>query len=174
MAVGTSNRQNVRDQYAALAVAVVYDPVSGVFTWARPKGTKIKAGQVAGHINPLGYVVLGFGRKLFLAHRLAWFIMTGDLPPAYLDHVNRNQSDNSWQNIRSATACQNMYNRTLNKNSSSKAKGVTWHSLARKWHARISIQGKRVSIGLFHSKEQAAAAYAFMADLHHGDFACEG
>jgi len=64
-----------------------YDPASGVFYWVQ---TGIAAGTFA-H----GYVIIQFKRKLYRAHRLAFFFMGRALDEKNaVDHINGNRSDN--------------------------------------------------------------------------------
>jgi len=62
-------------------------------------------------------------------------------------------------NCRWATRTGQMRNRRGNKESTSKYKGVSWHSQQNKWRARITVDGKTIFIGLFTDEEEAAKAY---------------
>jgi hypothetical protein len=39
--------------------------------------------------------------------------------------------------------------------------GVTWHKTTNKWQAQTMFKGKRIHIGLFNSKDEAALAYNY-------------
>lgn len=92
-----------------------------------------------------------------------------------VDHKNRNRLDNRKENLRLATALQNVVNRA--KSTSAKAsqfKGVyIIPSSHRKkpWRARIRINGRHVSLGYFETELAAAAAYNQAALERHGEFA---
>jgi len=88
-----------------------------------------------------------------------------------IDHKNRNKLDNTRDNLRCATRTQNQYNRPKNKNNTSGYKGVTRSQCGRKWLARIRIDGVRINLGTFESKEQAALEYDIAAKKYQGDFA---
>lgn len=50
-------------------------------------------------------------------------------------------------------------------------KGVYWHKVANKWQAQIQANGKRIYLGLFASKIEAAHVYDEAAIRHFGEFA---
>lgn len=86
------------------------------------------------------------------------------------DHKNGNTLDNRRDNLREATRIQNMRNRALHKNNTSGHKGVGWHSKIGKWQARISVNKRRINLGFFIEKEDAAAAYMSRAAIEFGEF----
>jgi hypothetical protein len=144
-----------------------YDPDTGVFVWKVARGRK-SAGAQAGTVNArTGYVYVCVGGKVMLAHRLAYFYETGEWPPAQIDHINRDKSDNRWINLRCATAAEN----SRNAPSRTETKGVTWHRIGQKWQAQIVVNNKRVYLGLFANKDEAHAAYCKAAQELHGAFA---
>lgn len=105
--------------------------------------------------------------RLYLAHRLAWFYVHGVWPSQQIDHINRCRTDNRLVNLREATSSENCQNRPLQRNSTSGHTGVTWNATLLKWHARISLGGKRRHIGWYHTKEEAIKARkAAEASLH--------
>ena len=53
----------------------------------------------------------GWGRHA--EHRLAYLFKTGDFPANQIDHENHDGTDNSWDNIRPATQCQNQWNKRV-------------------------------------------------------------
>jgi len=88
------------------------------------------------------------------------------------DHDNGNKLDNRRKNLRDATTSQNQINRKKGRgNYSSRFKGVFWHKVTKKWHAQITLNGKRIHLGLFVSELAAAAAYDEAAIKFHGEFA---
>lgn len=92
--------------------------------------------------------------------------------PTRVDHVNRQGLDNRRSNLRLATAAQNNQNARLREDSTSGIRGVNWRKDSRKWRARIAVEGKKITIGLFDKIEDAKAAYAEAARKYHGEFAC--
>lgn len=71
-----------------------YDPETGIFTWKKPYGTRVRAGSVAGTLGANGYIRIKINGSKFQAHRLAMLYVHGTLPPADTDHINRLKSDN--------------------------------------------------------------------------------
>lgn len=62
-------------------------------------------------------------------------------------------------NIRWVDYSVQIHNQRKRKNSSSKCKGVSWNKKANKWEAYISIDKKRVYLGLFPDEISAAMCY---------------
>ncbi len=130
-----------------------------------------KAGELSGCIcSSHGYRIIRWGRRLMLAHRVAWAMIYGEWP-ILIDHINGDKADNRIANLRLATKSQNAFNSKGHKDGASGVKGVSWNKQARKWGARITINGKYKHIGLFQSIKAAAAAYSDAAHRFHGEFA---
>lgn len=89
----------------------------------------------------------------------------------YIDHVNLDKLDNRKENLRICTFNQNQHNRTLQKNNTSGFKGVTWSKRDKKWIARIKVSGKKIDLGRFTCKVEAAKAYNTAAIEYHKEFA---
>src|SRR3990167_3120706 len=94
-----------------------YNPNTGEFT--RLVATGIhgcnKAGVVVGCLSDhptQGYILIRVNNDgiLYRAHRLAWLYVYGFWPPADIDHINGNRSDNRIVNLRSVTRSQNLQN----------------------------------------------------------------
>ena len=89
-----------------------YNPYTGKFTWKKNVGKKKLVGKEAGYVNV--YVSIRFKKKLYQAHRLAWFWYYGEWPKEDLDHINSNKHDNRIVNLREATRGKNEANKPLN------------------------------------------------------------
>ena len=140
-----------------------YDPVSGALVWSKSPNNRAPIGTRAGAFDKDGYLIVRFKKVIYKVHRIAYFLGTGD-DPGHLtvDHKNCNRSDNRLVNLRLATRLQQMRNRT--------AKGYTWDKNRGKWSAGIHVNGKRIHLGRFNTKEEAAAAYDKAARELFGDF----
>jgi len=138
-----------------LKTLVHYEPMTGSFTWNQSR-PKCKKGTKAGCNMRTGYVCIRIDNRLYTAHRLAWFYMTGSFPLEQLDHINGNRADNRFANLRQATNAENAQNRRRKDNKSGYT-GVRKENS--KWLAEIKVNYKPMRIGLFATPEEARAAY---------------
>lgn len=157
---------------ARLKELLHYDPETGRFTRRVSRGG-YAVGSRAGTTTGRGYLILCVDRKCYLAHRLAFLYMTGSWPPAEVDHINRDPSDNRWENLRLATRQENSWNIGLRGDNTSGHRGVSWDKENEKWQARGARDGRRVHLGRFESLEEAAAATRKWREDNFGEFAVE-
>ena len=141
-----------------------YDPDTGIFRWINRSGRygRIPAGTIAGGISKAknnGYCQIKVLGKFIKAHRLAWFYMTGEWPKGEIDHINRIRTDNRFCNLRVVSTQDNLKNKTTYKSNTSGQSGVTWHKRVKMWQARISVDTKRMHLGYYDDKEEAAKVY---------------
>jgi len=156
-----------------LMLRLSYDPTTGDFQWLRHPVAR-HVGAKAGSENSRGYILIKINGRNYRAHRLAFLYMTGEWPPADVDHINRLKTDNRFENLRAATRPENVANTSARANSSSGIKGVVFQAKSRgskKWQAAIRSNGKRRSLGYFATAEQAGKAYQAAAGALYGDFA---
>ncbi len=109
------------------------------------------------------------GQRNIKMHRLILDLL--EQPQVEVDHRNRDGLDNRRCNLRRANRKDNMGNRQRNCNNTSGVKGVTWHKAGGAWCAKIGRAGKRIHLGLFSTKQKAAAAYRHAAEQWFGEFA---
>lgn len=100
-----------------------------------------------------------------MMHRLILDVPKG----AEVDHINGNGLDNRRRNLRICTRSENQWNRRLAPNNTSGFKGV--YRFQGKWRAQIQSFGKKIHIGLYETRIEAARAYDEVAIKCHGDFA---
>ena len=121
------------------------------------------------------YYVTGFYRdsannkRRMRLHRLIMGVV--DTPEVFIDHIDGNGCNNQKSNLRICTCLENAWNVKPRKNTSSKYKGVYYHSQSRKWQARINKNKKAYYLGLFETEEAAAEAYNNAATELFGEFA---
>lgn len=142
-----------------------YDKETGIFAW-KVKRKCFNAGDVAGRLNHDGYVVIWIDRDYY-AHRLAWLYEYGQIPACGLDHKNRKKNENWIENLRPANKSENAQNMKISKNNKSGFKGVSWHKQRSKWNAKIVVNYKGISLGLFDRLEDAVIAYSAAAAKFH-------
>ena len=88
-----------------------------------------------------------------------------------VDHINGDTLDNRKSNLRLCNQSQNQANRKMNKNNKSGYRGVHWDEQGRRWKAQIKVNGKKIGLGLFYDKNEAALAYNIAAKESFGEFA---
>lgn len=135
-----------------------YNPDTGIF---------YKNNKAVGGKDEKGYVRLSIDGHHYRAHRIAWLLMFGKWPLEQIDHINGNRFDNRIENLRQATNGQNQHNKKI----FNKIKGISKHSKSGKWHARIMLDKKHISLGLYDCPAAASFAYQVAADLHFKEFA---
>ena len=148
-----------------------YEPDTGIFTWRVARGGGIKSGDVAGNIDTCGYAQIRIDGRRYSAHRVAYLYMTGEWPVEEIDHKDRNQANNCWSNLRSATRSNNVANRGCLITNKSRFKGASWDKKTQKWRATIVANGKWRLLGYFATAIEAHEAYAAKAKELFGEFA---
>jgi hypothetical protein len=152
-----------------------YDAASGNFIWKKTtRNGRGKSGHVTGSKDKEGYVVIGFQKKRYKAHRLAWLYMTGFWPLDVIDHIDGNPANNAWTNLREATCGQNQHNSKIPRNNKSGIKGVCWDNSREKWMASICINRKSKTLGYFQNIDEAEEIVKVARQKYHKDFANNG
>jgi len=105
-----------------------YNPDTGQLTWAiRDENIKrnkyfnttyanLPAGRSRKHYkdNYIGVFIAPevFGRKMTLVvSRICWLCMTGDWPEHTIDHIDKDGTNNKWENLRDVTQAENNKNK---------------------------------------------------------------
>lgn len=91
-----------------------------------------------------------------------------------IDHEEGNGFDLRREKLRPASNGQNRANSKLNENNTSGYRGVHWKKGKYGvgcWYAQINFEGKKIYLGRFHTKEEAAKAYDNAALRMFGSFA---
>ena len=150
-----------------------YNPDTGIFTWKKQIANRIKVGEKAGSIDSdSGYCRIKFKNRLYLTHRIAYYMYHGIEPREKLiDHIDGDKINNKINNLRLATGSQNNMNRSmLGSNNTSGAIGVHWYKRERKWCARVTVDGVQKFLGYFINKEDAIKTRKEAAIKYHGEF----
>jgi hypothetical protein len=147
--------------HSELKSSLSYDENTGIFRWLVRPSSKVMPGTVAGTMKRGYSSIQIFGRR-YLAHRLAWFYHHGEWPAGEIDHADRNPSNNAISNLRISTRSQNNHNKDV--------LGYSLCSRTGKYQSVININGAFVKLGLFNTKEEAAAAYRGASIAHFREF----
>lgn len=138
-----------------------YNPETGEFSWIGAhisRRKKNKTGSICVSKSGNQYLKIWIFGKHLAAHRLAFLYMTGTLPKDNVDHINGNGLDNRWCNLRDVSYSDNSRNAKRFITNTSGHTGVYWEISAKKWRARIYLDGKLKDLGCFEHIENAVLA----------------
>jgi len=148
-----------------------YDASTGWLTWRTTRGSRAIAGQRTGSVKRsrgrISCVELMLCGRFYKAHRLIVLMMTGEWPNGVVDHINGDPLDNRYENIRVVAECENHKNTRLPRRNQSGFIGVRWNKASRKYVANISVNGKKLHLGLFNCIEEAVGARR-LAEVQYG------
>lgn len=107
-------------------------------------------------LNDKGYLTGQLLKKPYLAHRVIWAWVFGDLPSGEIDHINGSKSDNRISNLRHVDRIINCRNAARRSDNTSGKAGVT--RSGNSWLARIGSGNARLTLGSFSTLEAAIEA----------------
>jgi len=156
-----------------------YEPAPGELRWrSRPREhfTSLQnrmswngkwAGHIAGRLSVKGYWQVCLDNRRFYVSRIIYKMHYG-IDPEWIDHKDGDRTNNTLENIRSATMLQNNRN-VVKQVGFAGLVGVT--KRRNRFMAKIRDQaGKRRSLGTFNTAEEAHAAYREASSRIHGEF----
>lgn len=109
--------------------------------------------------TPAGYALVRYNGVLYRSHRLIWKMVTGiDPGELEIDHIDRDTTNNSWQNLRLASSVEQAVNRRVRRDSTTGVRGVI--RTKKSFQAKIQRNGDRVHLGTFPTAAEAGEAYA--------------
>jgi hypothetical protein len=141
---------------------ISYNHITGKTTW-KPRDTPRSfnaqyAGKEAG-ADHRGYRVAQVAGYKYFCHRLAWFMYYGVDPGNYfIDHIDRNKTNNSILNLRLANGSFNVQ--------ASKQDSTGYIKRNGKYTAIIKINGTVRRLGTYDTEEEATAAYNAALDKY--------
>jgi len=100
-----------------------YDAITGHFTWKKKHCNKVIPGNRAGSICR-GKRVINFAGCVHHEHRLVWLYMTGSYPKGHIDHIDHNEQNNAFSNLRDVTQKENNKNNSLRVDNNSGEIGI--------------------------------------------------
>lgn len=128
-------------------------------------------GSIAGNITAQGYVRVKIDGRLYLAHRIVFYMATSINPNGLeIDHIDGDKRNNVPSNLRMATRDQNRQNVGRYKNNTCKARGVYFNKARNAYFCHVQAFGKRKMFGPFQSVEQASSVYEIESKEKFGEF----
>jgi hypothetical protein len=144
-----------------------YDPISGHMTWATKHCSKVIVGRRAGSISPYGHRVINLFGSIYPEHRLAWLHMTGVFPAKFLDHVDHNEQNNAFSNLREVSHKENNVNNSLRCDNKSGHIGIRVNKLFYRDTYQVDINfGEARLCKAFKTIEKAIAARDAFYRIH--------
>ena len=171
----TKPRTITKEEEARLRECLELNPSSpsGLAWKAKPKN-KLNVGDPAGCLRTrkCGHQswTVRIDDRPHQAHNIIWLFLhnqwPADLHPLTVDHINRDGSDNSYDNLRLATQSQQNANQDVRGASSYRF--VCWDKQNQKWRARWKhpVTKKTIYVGRFTDELQAHRA-ALASRLEH-------
>jgi len=137
---------------------LIYDPETGEI--------RFRDGSHGFTVTTKGYLQATIDGVTFYAHRLIWKLLHDEEPPQ-IDHEDGNRANNREANLRAANHLINNRNAKMRRDNTSGYCGVSWNKLRGRWIAHIRLEGRRVHLGSFANKDDAAKARS-IASREHG------
>ena len=145
-----------------------YDQITGVFTNRVARGSRAKAGEVAGSPDSDGYLLVCLDLAVYKLHQLAFLYVTGEWPEGLVDHRDTCRSNNRWLNLRSSTHSVNSQNtRSARSDNGTGLLGASHDKRRNKFYAQILVGGVKKNLGRFDTAELAHQAYLEAKRKHH-------
>lgn len=129
------------------------------------KGNHVLKERIMKQCSPQGYPVVNLTMKNRQETRMVHHLIAESFldhtmnghKGLLIDHIDNNQLNNNLKNLQLVTARTN--NSKDRKNKTSKYTGVSWCKTANKWRARIRVNNKYKSLGVFKDEYKAHLAY---------------
>lgn len=131
------------------------------------RGDKLKSvGQEVGWSNMYGYRQLYFQGKVYMLHRVIYYLHYGNYPKLEIDHINGDGMDNRPENLRELSRqqnCRSFANPRSGGVYTSKYRGVSLHRPTNTWRSRFAVGTRETSLGYYTSELEAALAWNYKA-----------
>ena len=131
-----------------------YNPDTGIFIRINMQNKTKCTHKVVGTKNTQGYLVIRIENVLYFAHRLAWLYVYNEMPD-YIDHFNKNRSDNRLSNLCNGTQSDNMKNSSLRVDNKTGFTGICFDKKRQQYRVTIKDKDKYVFLGRFYLIEDA-------------------
>lgn len=122
----------------------------GNLFWKIKPCKNIAIGKKAGSLDKDGYVTVRYNKKSYKAHRLIFMMHYGYMP-LFLDHIDRDPSNNKVENLREVSHSENLQNKGMYKTNKSGYKYIQWFKKTNSWR----LVYKKNHIGYYKQLEDA-------------------
>lgn len=137
-----------------------YNPTTGILTRKYKYAQNVIAGKRAcrpcnkknqHHLN-----VSLCGRD-YPAHRIIWLMQTGSFPKGHIDHIDHNEKNNAWVNLREVSQAENNRNNSKRSDNTTGITGVWIHNKYKykKYMAEIRDSSGKKHVKGFHTIQEA-------------------
>jgi hypothetical protein len=147
----------------------IFEYKDGELYWKTRTSIRIVIGKKVGYLDKDGYTYTRINGKYYGIHRLIFMMFNGYVPEL-IDHIDRNPTNNRIENLRSVTKSENALNSKISSTNTTGVKGVSWHKAAQKYHARITINGVCINLGLHKHLQEAKKAISEFKIKNNNEF----
>lgn len=119
-----------------------YNRSTGIFGW-RVKKPGVKQTDNVTTLCAQGYKVVTLNRKRYYVHRLIWILETGKNADGFIDHKNRDKSDNRFKNLRVVSKSQNEHNTVKRVSNKTGYKNISYYKTSSSYVAEYMLNGRR-------------------------------
>lgn len=131
----------------------IYEPETGNLIRRITTSSNAKEGDVIKNFCKKGYRRARLGENSCYAHRIIWKMYYNQEPPDFIDHKNKDKSDNRIENLIESNPSHNGFNRNVQKNNKSGFTGIKIKSC--KFVVTINKNKRTLFIGTFDTLEEA-------------------
>lgn len=133
---------------------VPIEQVRGYFGYNPETGILTRNEIPVGHKSDKGYLIVGWNKKIWKIHRLAWAHFYGVWPVNDIDHKDQDKTNNKIKNLQEITRSENIMKGNIYSNNTSGHRGICFDKSRNKWMVRLD----RKLIGRYSTLEEAIAA----------------
>lgn len=139
----------------------IYRP-DGTLVWKVKTNKHNRPGDTVGSLSHYGYICAGYKYNTYRVHRIIWLLHYGKFPKGSIDHINGNKTDNRIENLRECTHRENLSNKKIHR----EGKQVGYTKDGNKYKAQITINGRKIHLGLFKTEKEAVEKYQDALGMH--------
>ena len=136
-----------------------YDPETGIFIRIKSgRGRNNRVGSMAGNIRTDGAIQIRINNEVYLAHRLAFLYMLGDIPFGHIKHNNGIKSDNRWCNLRKTNRHFQGWTNSASYTAKTGRVGIFYNAKSDFYFVQFTINNEPHYIGSYKTFDEAIEA----------------